>query len=312
MLAHMAISAVALADLVGPFGRTLSADGKAPATIRRYVGTVAMVIDYLPDAIAAADITRHHMRDWMADLRDQGRADNSLATYFGSMQQFWRWALEDEYVDNNPMDGLKAPRIAEKQLPLLTDGDIAALLKVTEGRDFASRRDHALIRVLVDTGIRRGELVGLTLSDLDLPDGRRGATAWGTLLIRSGVSKSDRDRAVPLGNKTMRSLDRYLPLRAGHPPAAFTDRLFLSQRGPLHPNGCGDLIRRIGKRAGVEGLHPHRFRHTFAHRFLLEGGNEHDLMQIAGWRAPQMVARYGAAGRQERAFASFKSLGDKF
>jgi site-specific recombinase XerD len=303
---------IRVADLVGPFGRTLRADGKAPATIRRYVGTVEMLIQHLPDDIAVTDVTRHHMRDWMAVLRVRGRADSSLATYFRSMQQFWRWAIEDEYIEASPMVSLKAPRVAEKQLPLLTDEDLVALLRCTEGRDFTARRDHAIIRVLIDTGVRRGELVGLTLDDLDLPDGRRGATAWGTLLIRSEVSKSDRDRAVPLGNKTMRALDRYLPLRAAHPQASFTDRLFLSQRGPMHPNGCGDLVRRIGKRAGVEGLHPHRFRHTFAHQFLLEGGNEHDLMQLAGWRAPQMVARYGAAGRQERAFANFRSLGDRF
>lgn len=301
-----------LEDLIGPWGRTLRADGKSPNTIRRYLGTVEMLAEFLPSDLAVNDITRQHLRDWVGDLRDQGRADNSLATYFRSVQQFFRWAVEDEYLVANPMDGLKAPKIAEKQLLLLTDADITSLLRVTEGRDFASRRDHAIIRVLLDTGIRRGELVGLTVGDLDLPDGRRGATAWGTLLIRTEISKSDRDRAVPLGNRTMRALDRYLPLRAAHGPAALSDRLFLSQRGPLHPNGAGDLIRRIGKRAGIEGLHPHRFRHTFAHRFLLEGGNEHDLMMLAGWRAPQMVARYGASGRQERAFRNFRSLADQF
>jgi site-specific recombinase XerD len=310
----MGSPSIPLADLAGPFGRTLRADGKAASTIDRYVGTLEMLTAHLPDGVAVDDVTRHHLRDWMVDLRDQGYADSSLSSFYRALQQFWKWAILDEYIeaDANPMVGLKAPKVAEKAVPLLTDEEIETLLRLSAGTDFQQRRDHAIVRVLLDTGIRRGELVALSLDDLDLPDGRRGSAQWGTLLIRSETSKGDRDRAVPLAVKTMRALDKYLPVRAAYPPAEMTNRLFLGQRGPMHPNGLGQAIRRLGQRAGIEGLHAHQFRHTYAHRFLLEGGNEHDLMQLAGWRAPQMVARYGAAGRQERAFANFRSLGDRF
>lgn len=307
----MSEPSIALASLLGPFGRTLRADGKSPRTIERYVSTLEKLIAHLPEGIAVEAVTRNELRDWMGDMRDQGYADSSLSSYFRSIQQFWKWAVEDEYVETSPLVGVKAPKVAEKAVPLLDDHELARLLRATEGRDFRDRRDHAIVRVLVDTGMRVGELVALTTDDLDLPDGRRGSSQWGSLFIANQGSKSDRDRVVPLGVKTMRALDKYLPLRDAHNASQLTDRLFIGQRGPMRANGIGQMLSRLGDRAEVENLHAHRFRHTYAHRFLLEGGNEHDLMQLAGWKAPQMVARYGASGRQVRAFANFRSIGDQ-
>jgi site-specific recombinase XerD len=307
----MAEPSIALDSLIGPFGRTLRADGKSPRTIERYVSTLEKLVAHLPAGIAVGQVTKNHLRDWMGDLRDQGYADSSLSSYFRSIQQFWKWAVEDEYVEASPLLGVKAPKVAEKVVPLLDEHELSKLLRATDGRDFMDRRDHAIVRVLIDTGIRVGELVALTLDDLELPDGRRGSSQWGSLFIANQGSKSDRDRAVPLGVKTMRALDKYLPQREAHNASQLTDRLFIGQRGALRTNGIGQMLTRLGDRAEVEDLHAHRFRHTFAHRFLLAGGNEHDLMQVAGWRAPQMVARYGASGRQARAFANFRSIGDE-
>ena len=99
---------------------------------------------------------------------------------------------------------------------------------------------------------------------------------------------------MPFGRKTALALDRYLRARSRH-RLAHLDALWLSQRGTLTISGLRDMLDRRARQAGIPDLHPHMFRHTFAHEWLSAGGTEVDLMRIAGWRSREMLARYGAS-----------------
>jgi site-specific recombinase XerD len=104
------------------------------------------------------------------------------------------------------------------------------------------------------------------------------------------VGKGSRPRVVPFGAKTAQAIDRYLRIRTLHAHGRST-RLLPSQRGPMTPDGVREVLYRRSAEAGVADVHPHRFRHTFAHRWLAGGGQERDLVMLAGWRSDETPGR---------------------
>jgi site-specific recombinase XerD len=113
---------------------------------------------------------------------------------------------------------------------------------------------------------------------------------------------------VPFGAKTARALARYLRVRALHPHAR-SPRLLLGQRGPMTPDGARDVLNAHAAQAGVADVQPHRFRHTLAHRWLASGGQERNLMMLAGWRSDDVLSRYAASTAVERAHDAHRRLG---
>src|SRR5262249_38807029 len=154
---------------------------------------------------------------------------------------------------------------------------------------FEDRRDEAIIRLLVDTGMRRGELLGITTADVELDEH-----------LVSIVRKGRRRRDVPFGKKTAKALDRYEVARARHQHRDL-QHYWLSRRGRFTESGIAIMLRRRAAEAGIERLHPHLFRHTFAHEWLDSGGQENDLRRLCDWRSPNMVARYAASTADKRA-----------
>jgi site-specific recombinase XerC len=200
------------------------------------------------------------------------------------------------------MAGMGAPAVPEQPVPVVTDEELAALLKITAGKDFESRRDHAILRVFADCGIRLGEMAGLTVDavDLDVHD------------VLHVLGKGSRGRAVPFGDKTGTALDRYLRERGKHPKAKLP-ALWIGSRGAMTSSGIAQMLRRRGAQAGVADLRPHRFRHRFAHQWRLAGGDDDSLMRLTGWRSRAMLARYGALAADERAREAHRrlALGDR-
>ena len=162
--------------------------------------------------------------------------------------------------------------------------------------DFASRRDTAIILLLVDTGMRRAECVGMTLDDVDLDQ----RIVW-------VLGKGRRPRALPIGRKTAQALDRYLRAREGH-RLAHLPHLWVGRNGPMTPSGIYQVVHDRARAAGLPAMHPHQLRHAFATSWLAEGGNENELMLVAGWKSRIMIDRYTKATAVERARASHARL----
>ena len=200
-------------------------------------------------------------------------------------------------MPSHPMDRMKPPSQPVTPVPTLTDADLHRLVAACEGPTFRDRRDMAVLRLLLDCGLRRTELASLRVSDLDMDQG---------LVVVTGKGKT---RHVAFGAKTAVALDRYFRTRARHRLAG-SSSLWLD----LTPSGLYQALRGRAEAVGVTGWHTHRHRHTFAHQWLLARGNEGDLMQIAGWSSPSMLRRYGASAASEGARIAQRrlALGDRF
>jgi site-specific recombinase XerD len=221
-------SAGNLPALNGSFRRTLRAEDKSERTVKSYTEAVRLFGDFLAERghpLAVEAITRDDVRAFIADQLERWRPLTALNRYRG-LQAFFKWAVAEDELDASPMAGMNPPQIPDEPPSVLTDEELRRLLKACEGRDFTDRRDAAIIRLFLDTGVRVAEAAGIMLpGDLDLDD---------QVVIVLG--KGRRPRAVPFGRKTALALDRYLRMRANH-SFAHLPNLWLGRAGAMTPSG---------------------------------------------------------------------------
>ncbi len=174
-----------LDELIGSWALSLRAANRSPRTVAQYVDeSLAQfrrwMADHEPD-VTPRRITRQHVEQYLADIAAT-RSASTAQTRYKALRLFFAWALEEGEVEQNPMANVRPLIVPEQPVPVLTEGELRALLASCAGKSFEDRRDTAIIRLLLDTGMRRDEA-------------KWSACGWPTS-TSSGMSRSSRERAA--------------------------------------------------------------------------------------------------------------------
>jgi site-specific recombinase XerD len=304
-----------LPALLEDFRRHLKASRKSDGTVDLYARHIGYLLRWLADTgrpTSASSVTKAHLEGYFIGLGERRTRRNGkvgeqvkptyVATQYRSVQQFWTWLVVEEEITENPFAKMKPPHAPDPEIPVMPHDAAVTLLKACDGKDFNNVRDKAIIRLFLDTGLRVSGLANIDEDDLD----------HDTI---HAVLKDGKELTLPFGAKTSDALRRYRRARAKHPQSKLTKGFWLGDKGKLSAGGVQQMLERRARDAGIDAKsNPHAFRHLFAHEWLLNKGNEHDLARLMGWTSTKMAGRYAASAALERAHVAHRrqAPGDQY
>lgn len=274
----------------------------SPHTLADYANAFAKFQAYLGADMELASITTDQVRAFLGSLATAAPVVNGRIRTIGKKQTLnihtglsalWSWALREGYVTRHILHDIQRPRPEKPVIVPFSQDDVKRLLaacdqtkcyqragqRIQERTRATALRDRCLLLVLLDTGVRASELAGLRIVDADLRNQR---------IIVTG--KGSKTRMIPISAATAKLIFRYIS--AARKEAAVNEPLFIANERPTNRDSLAKLLTRLGERAGVTDVHPHRFRHTFAVLFLRNGGNTRALQDLLGHETLEMIKVY--------------------
>jgi integrase/recombinase XerD len=296
-----------------------TADGYSPNTLAMYEWALNLISEGLGDpeieVITTEQLQRFYV--WLRteyvptrfDKKEHPLAPRSVENIWTAMRSFFNWAVEEFGLKTRPDSSIKRPKYKPAEIVPLTEEEIRAILKACERtkpsklsgkrpgfsrRRKTAYRDAAIVLVLLDTGIRVSELTRLKVGNVNLDAGEVFIEPWGT-------GRKTKSRTVFLGKSARKAVWRYLTkredVRQDEPLFLTDDNLPMTRSTVLH------LLVTLGKAAGIKGVHPHRFRHTFAIMYLRNQGDVFSLQRQLGHESLDMVQHYLAIAKSDIAEA---------
>jgi site-specific recombinase XerD len=292
-------------ELVDSWMIHLEARNRSAATRELYRHTALDLAAFLLEQglpTTIEDLTRAHLQAYLIEQLRLHPNTSTPVTKHNVLAAWMHWLRDEEIIARSPMEGVPQPDKQERPITVIADKVVQQLLASCDSSSFEDRRDLAILRIFVDTPLRRTEVANLLPADIDL--GER---------VVSVRVKGNRIRVVPIGAKTTQAIDRYRRVRAKHRHAS-DPYFWIGRKGRLTPEGVYMALRRRAERLDIEGFHPHLFRHLFAHGWLEAGGQEADLMRLGGWRSTEIMRHYAESLAERRAVESYRRLspGDRF
>lgn len=249
--------------------------GNTDKTIRGYQGFIGQFNAWLSakGLTVAAELALKHVQAYQLHIssrkcenKNQPLARRTVRTYMRSIKIFMTYCYEEGFIIEPVNLKMKLPKAEKPVIEILTDEETDLLLSVF-GDDMIARRNRAIICLMLDCGLRVSEVAGITAQDINFSQGYIKVTGKG----RKG-------RIVPIGQVVINALQKYISQRL---PGR--GKLFLSNREtPLTPGGIIQLMNRLKNQTGIQRLHAHLLRHTYATNFLIHGGDVYALSRILG------------------------------
>ncbi len=265
--------------------------GFSTNTINAYQRNLARYVGFLKSKNISdfGVVTRRDIVVYMGELKAASAATTTIAQNVASIRAFHKFLVREKFTTNLPTTELELPKKPGILPHVLSLEEVRALLSQPRGLTPPALRDRAMLELLYGTGMRVTELVSLNVEDVDLEIG----------FVRC-YGKGSKERIMPLGNYARQALNDYLqsgrpPLTANKPNPA----LFLNARGGrLSRQGCWQIIKKYGKRAGLKRIYPHSLRHSFATHLLEGGADLRSVQELLGHASISTTQIYTHVSRE--------------
>ena len=272
--------------------------GASQNTVDEYSRDLGAYQDHLAAlGISEVDaIDSNAIIDFEVSLSKGGYSPASVKRKMSAVRGLHKFILSEEYSDKSPIDVLKLPKVPQKLPEVLSIADVARMLDMMETETPLQVRDKALMEVLYGCGLRASEACGLDSASLHLEDG---------FLVAMG--KGSKERLVPISGTALDALETYmyggsraqLSLKAKAPKQEDLGAVFLNARGGrITRQGLFGIVRKAGEAAGLDALHPHTLRHSFATHMLEGGADLRVIQQILGHASISTTQIYTHVDRQ--------------
>lgn len=247
-------------DLLDQYVAALKVQSRSAKTIDRYTYVLERMIKSV--GVPCGRITVHHLRAYLAGEKERGIGDSTLEGIRQIFSAFFNWLQRESLIDKNPCANLGPIKCAKKKKQVYSDVDIEKL-----NQNCSCVRDRAIISFLGSSGCRISEVIELNRDAVDLDK-----------LECVVHGKGDKERRVYMSPVAGMLIRDYLNGRKDENPA-----LFVGRRGErLQPGGVRCMLNRVAEAAGVEHVHPHKFRRTLATRLTRHGMPIQDVAAILG------------------------------
>ena len=252
----------------------------APNTVSAYRRDLCAYRDFLLERGIAApdDVTRRDVEDFIAHKRDSGSADASVNRALSAVKGLHRFLMREGLAATHPTSTIRLPKRAERLPDVLSIDRVSALLDQPFAHTAAGERDRTVLEVLYGCGLRVSELTGLDVRDVYLDEGFLRVTG-----------KGSKERIAPITGTALLALGSYLSggareaLLSHSHTGDVSPAVFLNMRGTrLSRQGVHAICEKYGRMVGIEGLHPHTLRHSFATHMLAGGADLRVLQEILG------------------------------
>lgn len=259
--------------------------GNSPQTLDYYSFALGLFSGFVGADHDVREIDLRLCKQYYLHLVEEKNVNSvSIQSYIRGLRSFLRWLYDEEYIETNICERFKLPKATRKVIDVLSDEEIQRLLAALSGNEWLTVRNRLIVALMLDSGLRLNEVVTLQASSVHLKD---------RYLIVTG--KGDKQRTVPFGDFTAKTLEEYLKVTKN---AGIKTGLIIKVSETL----CGfepvtqatikNMFRKLKARANIPRLYPHLLRHTFATRYLENGGNIYTLQAILGHTSLEMVKKY--------------------
>ena len=245
----------------------------SPHTLKNYARDLNQIANWCQQNGVSEwpQLSPHQVRGYVAKRHRQEISGKTIQRELSSLRSLYNYLLREGVSENNPAQGIKAPKV-KRRLPATLDIDqLSSLLDVTDDNPL-SLRDLAILELLYSSGLRLAELVSINLHDLDLRSAQLEVTG-----------KGSKTRQVPIGRKAIDALQQWIKVR-GNLAKPDEPALFVSSRGKrIHPRTIQQRLKEWALKHGASrSIHPHLLRHSFASHMLESSGDLRAVQELLG------------------------------